>query len=77
MKTFDIKWISTALFILGGTGFALKLPFMRWGIPCFVLGHCILLYYFINHHKSKPLILQNMYFLVLNLIGIYVWFIKN
>lgn len=76
MKNFDIKWVSMALFIFGGTVFALKLPFMKWGVPCFAIGHAINLYYFTTHHKSKPLILQNLYFLLLNIFGIYTWFIK-
>ena len=76
MKKFDIKWVSMALFMFGGTVFALKLPFMKWGVPCFMVAHGINLYYFIVHHKSKPLILQNLYFLLLNAFGIYTWFIK-
>lgn len=74
MIKFDIKWVSMALFIFGGTCFALKLPFMKWGIPCFVVGHAILLYYFITHHYNKPLIIQNLYFFLLNLYGLFVWF---
>ena len=76
MKNFDIKWVSMTLFIIGGTLFAVKSPYMQWGIPCFVVGHAIHLYYFTTHHKSKPLIYQNLYFFLLNLYGIYNWFLK-
>lgn len=71
---FDIKWVSTSLFIFGGTIIALKMPFMKWGFPSFVLAHIILLYDFIKTHKNKPLIIQNTYFLIINSIATYIWF---
>ena len=74
MKKFDIKWIATALFIFGGTICALKLSFMRFAFPCFVLAHSIYLYDFIKTHKNKPLIIQNTYFLIINSIATYIWF---
>ena len=73
IKTFDMKWISTALFIFAGTSVALKASWISIAFPCFVIGHAILVYYFIIHHKSKPLILQNVYFLIMNIIATYIW----
>ena len=69
MKKFDIKWIATALFIFGGTICALKLSFMKFAFPCFVVAHSIFLFDFITTHKNKPLIIQNTYFLIVNTIA--------
>ena len=71
---FDLKWISMSLFIFGGTISALKLSFMKYAFPCFVVGHIIVLYDFISTHKNKPLIIQNIYFLIINSIATYIWF---
>lgn len=77
MKYFDIKWLSTILFIFGGTAVALKAPFMRYAFPGFVVAHGILVYYFIKQHNSKPLIFQNSYFFLLNIIASYIWLFKG
>jgi hypothetical protein len=74
MKNFDIKWIAFALFVFGGTVVSLKLSFMRFAFPCFVVGHAIFVYDFWKSHKNMPLLLQNAYFLVVNLIATYIWF---
>lgn len=76
MKKFDIKWIATALFIFGGTICALKLDFMKWAFPCFVIAHTIFLYDFFRTHRNRPMILQNAYFLVINTIATFVWFLQ-
>ena len=71
---FDIKWIATALFIFGGTTVALKMPWIKYAFPSFVLAHAILLYDFIKTHKNKPLIVQNIYFFIVNIIATIIWF---
>jgi len=76
MKDFDIKWFATMFFIFGGTTVAFKLPWIKYAFPCFVMAHCILLYDFHRTHKNKPLMFQNLYFLVINLIATYIWFTK-
>lgn len=75
MKKFDIKWIATALFIFGGTACALKLPFIRFAFPSFVIAHGILLFDFMRSHKNKALIFQNLYFFIVNSIATYIWFL--
>lgn len=77
MNKFDIKWLSTTLFIIGGTLVAIKSPYMKYAFPGFVMAHAILLYYFIIHHNSKPLILQNIYFFFLNIVASYIWLFRS
>ena len=72
---FDIKWISTVLFIFGGTTVALKMPWMKYSFPSFVIAHAILLYEFFRTHKNKPLIVQNIYFFIVNIIATFIWFL--
>jgi len=74
MKRFDIKWIAALLFIVGGTTIALKLPHIKYAFPCFVVAHGISIYDFYKTHKNIPLILQNAYFFVVNIIATYIWF---
>lgn len=76
MKNFDIKWISTALFLFGGTSVALQVPWIKYAFPCFVIAHSIQLYDFYRTHKNKPLMLQNAYFFVINTIATIIWFTK-
>ena len=73
MNKFDIKWIATGLFVFAGTSVSLKAPWIGYTFPCFVAAHAILVYYFVKHHKSKPLIFQNVYFLLMNSIATYIW----
>lgn len=73
MKYFDIRWVSTLLFITGGTTVALKLPFLKYAFPAFVIAHAILVHYFLRVHPNKPLLFQNIYFFFLNAIASYVW----
>jgi hypothetical protein len=75
MKKFDIKWIATILFIFGGTTVALKMPWIKFAFPCFVIAHGVLLYDFIKTHKNKPLIVQNTYFFIVNIIATFIWFL--
>jgi hypothetical protein len=72
---FDIKWIATALFIFGGTTVALKMPWIQYAFPSFVVAHGILLYDFFKTHKNRPLIVQNIYFFIVNIIATFIWFL--
>lgn len=76
MKNFDIKWVSTILFILAGTSVALKMPWIQYCFPCFVLAHFIILYDQLKTEKNRPLIIQNAYFCVVNIIATLIWFKK-
>lgn len=77
MKYFDIKWLSTSLLIICGTMVALKLPYMQYAFPGFVVAHGILTYYFYKIHPNKPLFTQNIYFFFLNTAATYVWLFKG
>ena len=73
---FDIKWISSTIFIIAGTSMALKTPWLKWSFPAFVVGHTILTYEFYHRHKNIPLLIQNSYFAMVNIIATYIWFFK-
>jgi|APCry1669189472_1035225.scaffolds.fasta_scaffold00353_11 hypothetical protein len=76
MKKFDIKWIALTIFIIAGTSVALKMPWLKWSFPGFVIAHGILVYDFARTHKNLPLLLQNSYFFIVNIIATYIWFFK-
>ena len=77
MKSFDIKWISTALFIFAGTSVALKFPWMAYAFPGFVISHGLLIHHFYKVHPNKPLLIQNVYFFFLNIFASYIWLFKG
>jgi len=77
MKHFDIKWISTTLFIFCGTLVALKLPNMEWAFPGFAIAHVILAHHFYKVYPNKPLLIQNIYFFLLNTAASYIWLFKG
>lgn len=77
MKHFDIKWISTILFIVCGTFVALKLPNMQYAFPGFVISHGVLIHHFYSIHPNKPLLFQNIYFFFLNTAASYIWLFKG
>ena len=76
IKEMDIKWIASVLFIFAGTLVALKLSIMKYAFPLFCIAHLILIYDFSTTHKNKPLIIQNIYFFIVNIIATYIWMIK-
>ena len=76
IKQMDIKWIASLLFIFAGTLVALKLSIMKYAFPLFCIAHLILIYDFSTTHKNKPLIIQNIYFFIVNIIATYIWMIK-
>jgi len=55
---------------------ALKTPWLKWSFPAFVVGHTILTYEFYHRHKNIPLLIQNSYFAMVNIIATYIWFFK-
>jgi hypothetical protein len=76
MKKFDIKWIATMLFMFGGTSVAVQAPWMKFAFPAFVLAHSVLLYDFYTTHRNKPLMIQNLYFFIVNIVATILWFTK-
>lgn len=76
MKKFDIKWISTILFVLAGSSVALKLPWIEYCFPCFVIAHGIIYYDQLKTERNRPLMIQNGYFFIVNIIATFIWFKK-
>jgi len=69
-----LKWISTTLFLSAGLILSLNLPFSKVGFILFLIGHITLLGVFLRH-KDWPMIVQNGFFIIIDLIGIYRWFL--
>lgn len=76
MKDFDIKWISTALFIISGTFISLRLPGMQYAFPVLAIAHSILVYEFYFKQFNKPLLIHNLYFAIVNAFATYIWVVQ-
>jgi hypothetical protein len=73
MITIDkMKWIATAMFVCAGVLISFNIPESKYAFPLFAMGHCIILYAFIKV-KDKPMIVQNLFFLGIDILGIYQW----
>lgn len=68
------KWIATVLFLFSGAIIALNIDISRWGFITFLIGHIILVVVFAEK-KDTPMLLQNLFFIGIDGIGIYRWFI--
>ena len=60
------------MFVCAGTLISLNLPQSKYAFPLFASGHIIAIYVF-TILKDKPLIVQNVFFLCIDVIGIYQW----
>lgn len=69
-----MKWIATILFLTAGTLLSLNIEISRFGFFCFITGHTLLTYYFMKN-KDYAMLTQNVFFLMIDAIGIYRWFI--
>lgn len=69
------KWISTALFIFSGAVLAFNVPFSKWGFVTFLIAHLLLVVVF-SKEKDYPMLMQNGFFIIVDVIGIYRWFIR-
>jgi hypothetical protein len=69
-----LKWLSTTLFLCAGLILALNLPFSKVGFILFFIGHIVLLGVFVRA-RDWPMITQNGFFILIDLIGIYRWFL--
>ena len=74
-KTVDnLKWISTTLFLMAGLMLSLNLGISKIGFILFFIGHVILVNAFWKS-KDWSMITQNGFFIIIDSIGIYRWFI--
>jgi uncharacterized membrane protein YhhN len=67
-----LKWIGTAVFFAAAILLALNIEISKLGFILFLIGHIIFAYVFI---KDKAMLIQNLGFLVLDLVAIYRWFL--
>ena len=69
-----LKWIGTALAIVGALAIALNIPYSGWGFVAFLVSSvCWSIAGFMM--KEPSLIVLQGTFVVINLIGIYRWLI--
>jgi hypothetical protein len=69
-----IKWIGSALAIVGALVIALNLPFSGWGFVAFLISSVIWTIAGIMMKEPSLVVLQGT-FVIINLIGIYRWLI--
>ena len=72
MSSDNMKWIATAMFVCAGVLISFNIPESKYAFPLFATGHIIAIYVF-SKAKDKPLIVQNIFFLGIDLFGIYQW----
>jgi hypothetical protein len=69
-----LKWISGSLFLMAGLLLSLNVDVSKIGFLLFFVGHVGLIVAFIKANDT-PMIVQNSCFTVIDVIGIYRWFI--
>ena len=74
MEISRIKWMATTMFVCAGVLISLNIPESKYAFPMFAMGHVGILYAFIKA-KDKPMIFQNIFFLCIDILGIYKWLI--
>jgi hypothetical protein len=67
------KWIATFLFLTAGTLLSLNLEVSKVGFLFFLVGHVMLTVVFFKQ-RDWSMLVQNAFFLVIDMIGIYRWF---
>jgi len=72
MSSDNMKWIATAMFVCAGVLISFNIPESKYAFPLFATGHIIAIYVF-SKAKDKPLIVQNIFFLGIDIFGIYQW----
>ena len=70
-----VKWSATFMFVCAGTLISLNIPESKYAFPIFATGHIIAIYVFLLL-KDNPLIVQNIFFLMIDMIGIYQWLLS-
>jgi len=69
-----LKWVMTTLFTLGALLLSSNVSFGKLGFFAFLTAHSIAIYVFFIA-KDKPLFYHNLSFILIDLWGIYRWFI--
>lgn len=69
-----LKWFGTLCFILAATLLSLNIDMSKYGFIIFLIGHITFIYVFVTL-RDKPMIFQNSFFILLDALGIYNWFI--
>jgi len=67
-----LKWIGTVIFFIAALLLALNLEFSKIGFLLFFIGHIIFTFVFRN---DRPMLIQNLGFLVLDIVAIFRWII--
>jgi len=75
MSSDNMKWIATAMFVCGGVLISFNIPESKYAFPVFAMGHMLAIYIF-SKVKDKPLIVQNIFFLCIDILGIYQWLLS-
>ena len=60
------------MFVCAGTLISINIPESKYAFPLFATGHLIAIYVFVTL-RDKPLIAQNVFFLFIDVVGIYQW----
>jgi hypothetical protein len=69
------KWLATGLFMFSGGVLAANIEISRWGFVTFFLAHILLVVVFYRV-KDYAMMMQNGFFIFIDLLGIFRWFIK-
>lgn len=67
------KWIAVVVNIVGVILIDLKLPGLQWSFVLCTIGSGIWIWAGLQM-KERGLVIQNLFYGILNLIGIYRWF---
>lgn len=70
-----MKWVGTGMFVCAGVLISINIPESKYAFPLFATGHIIAIYVFASL-KDKPLLVQNIFFLCIDMIGIYQWLLR-
>lgn len=68
------KWIASILFLLAAVAVSSNSEISKYGMILFFVGHIMLTYVFYKH-KDNPMIFQNGVFIIVDMYGIYNWWI--
>jgi len=68
-----LKWFGTVCFLSAATLLSSNIEFSRWGFLIFLSGHVSLTWLFWRLN-DKPMMVQNGFFIFIDIWGIYRWF---
>jgi len=68
-----VKWLGTTLFLTAGTLASLNIPETKWAFVLFLSGHIVLGFLFAIR-RDWPMMIQNMFFIPIDVLGIVRWF---